>query len=56
LHPWNGSSLAFELLGPVTWRLPRRLDAHLPHVNIEGSTSRALPGPEAITPKETITA
>jgi putative drug exporter of the RND superfamily len=29
-----------ELLGPVTWRLPRQLDARLPHVNIEGSTAR----------------
>ncbi|MGO9956624.1 MAG: MMPL family transporter [Solirubrobacteraceae bacterium] len=32
-----------ELLGPTTWRLPRRLDALLPHINIEGSTARALP-------------
>ncbi len=32
-----------ELLGPTTWRLPRWLDARLPHVNIEGSTARALP-------------
>jgi RND superfamily putative drug exporter len=32
-----------ELLGPTTWRLPRWLDAHLPHINIEGSTARALP-------------
>jgi putative drug exporter of the RND superfamily len=31
-----------ELLGPVTWRLPRRLDAWLPHINIEGSAARAL--------------
>jgi RND superfamily putative drug exporter len=31
-----------ELLGPTTWRLPRWLDARLPHVNIEGSTARAL--------------
>jgi putative drug exporter of the RND superfamily len=29
-----------ELLGPVTWRLPRWLDARLPHVNIEGATAR----------------
>ncbi|MGO9902682.1 MAG: MMPL family transporter [Solirubrobacteraceae bacterium] len=29
-----------ELLGPVTWRLPRWLDARLPHVNIEGSAAR----------------
>ena len=26
-----------ELLGPVTWRLPRWLDARLPHINIEGA-------------------
>ena len=38
-----------ELLGPVTWRLPRWLDARLPHINIEGSTVRALPGPEGIS-------
>jgi RND superfamily putative drug exporter len=30
-----------ELLGPVTWRLPRRLDDRLPHINIEGSAARA---------------
>jgi RND superfamily putative drug exporter len=35
-----------ELLGPLTWRLPRALDARLPHVNIEGSSARArsVPG------------
>jgi putative drug exporter of the RND superfamily len=32
-----------ELLGPATWRLPRWLDSRLPHINIEGSTARALP-------------
>ena len=32
-----------ELLGPTTWRLPRWLDARLPHINIEGSTARAEP-------------
>jgi putative drug exporter of the RND superfamily len=32
-----------QLLGKTTWRLPRRLDARLPHINIEGSTARALP-------------
>ncbi len=31
-----------ELLGPITWRLPRWLDARLPHINIEGSAARAL--------------
>jgi len=30
-----------EILGPVTWRLPRRLDRLLPHINIEGSTARS---------------
>ncbi len=29
-----------ELIGPRTWRLPRWLDARLPHINIEGSTAR----------------
>ena len=29
-----------ELLGPVTWRLPRWLDDRLPHFNIEGSPTR----------------
>ena len=33
-----------ELLGPATWRLPRWLDARLPHINIEGSAAR-LPAP-----------
>jgi RND superfamily putative drug exporter len=31
-----------ELLGAVTWRLPRPLDSRLPHVNIEGSAARAV--------------
>jgi putative drug exporter of the RND superfamily len=34
---------SLELIGPITWRLPRWLDARLPHINIEGSTS-AVPG------------
>ena len=34
------------LLGAVTWRLPRRLDARLPHINIEGTAARALSEPE----------
>jgi RND superfamily putative drug exporter len=29
-----------ELLGDRTWRLPRWLDARLPHINIEGSSAR----------------
>ncbi len=36
-----------KLLGAITWRLPRRLDARLPHFNIEGSAVHALPEPEA---------
>jgi putative drug exporter of the RND superfamily len=35
-----------ELLGPLTWRLPRWIDERLPHVNIEGSSARALPAAE----------
>jgi uncharacterized membrane protein YdfJ with MMPL/SSD domain len=37
-----------ELLGPITWRLPRWLDARLPHINIEGSATRPLPEPAGI--------
>ncbi len=37
-----------ELLGPLTWRLPRWLDERLPHINIEGSRARAA----AATPPE----
>jgi RND superfamily putative drug exporter len=35
-----------ELLGPITWRLPRWLDDRLPHINIEGSSARARPAAE----------
>jgi RND superfamily putative drug exporter len=41
-----------ELLGPVTWRLPRWIDSRLPYINIEGSAAadaragRAAPEPE----------
>ena len=31
-----------ELIGPLTWRLPRWLDALLPHINIEGGSARGL--------------
>ena len=31
-----------QILGKTTWQLPRWLDARLPHINIEGSTARAL--------------
>jgi putative drug exporter of the RND superfamily len=30
-----------ELLGGLTWRLPRRLEARLPRINIEGSAAHA---------------
>jgi RND superfamily putative drug exporter len=36
-----------ELLGPVTWKLPRWLDARLPHFNIEGGEARAAVASEA---------
>ncbi len=32
-----------ELLGPITWRLPRWADRRMPRINIEGSAARALP-------------
>jgi RND superfamily putative drug exporter len=37
-----------ELLGPTTWRLPRWLDAPLPHINIEGTRPRGLPDLEDV--------
>jgi RND superfamily putative drug exporter len=33
-----------EILGPLTWKLPRWLDARLPRVNIEGTAARAGDG------------
>jgi len=42
-----------ELLGPTTWRLPRWIDARLPHINIEGTTARALSEPDASEGEET---
>ncbi|MGO9955648.1 MAG: MMPL family transporter [Solirubrobacteraceae bacterium] len=30
-----------ELLGPITWRLPRWLDERLPHIRIEGEAARS---------------
>jgi RND superfamily putative drug exporter len=35
-----------EILGPLTWKLPRWLDDRLPHFNIEGNTARAVAPPE----------
>jgi RND superfamily putative drug exporter len=32
---------SLELIGPIAWRLPRWLDARLPHINIEGTTAEA---------------
>jgi len=43
-----------ELLGPSTWRLPRWLDARLPHINIEGSAARALLEPGASEGEEAV--
>jgi putative drug exporter of the RND superfamily len=31
-----------EILGTLTWKLPRWIDERLPHVNIEGSSAREL--------------
>jgi putative drug exporter of the RND superfamily len=39
-----------EILGPSTWRLPRWLDAHLPHINIEGSAAHAPTEPGSSEP------
>jgi RND superfamily putative drug exporter len=44
-----------ELLGPLTWRMPRWLDDRLPHINIEGTSARAELArrpPEAEEPSE----
>ena len=45
-----------ELLGPITWRLPRWLDARLPHINIEGSVADGPAEPEipAVEPPGTL--
>jgi RND superfamily putative drug exporter len=36
-----------ELLGSFTWKLPRSLDARLPHINIEGHSARERMAGEA---------
>jgi putative drug exporter of the RND superfamily len=41
-----------QLLGTSTWRLPRRLDARLPHIDIEGSAVRAASHAEGHGPDE----
>jgi RND superfamily putative drug exporter len=38
-----------ELLGGVTWKLPRWIDSRLPHVNIEGSGALEVPAPVNVT-------
>jgi putative drug exporter of the RND superfamily len=44
-----------ELLGPVTWRFPRWLDARLPRINVEGSVAEGAAHPEtpAVEPPST---
>jgi RND superfamily putative drug exporter len=34
-----------EILGTVTWKLPRWIDARLPRLNIEGSSAHAVADP-----------
>ncbi len=41
-----------ELLGATTWKLPRWLDARLPHINIEGSAARAAEAPALALDRE----
>ena len=43
-----------ELLGTVTWRLPRWLDVRLPHVNIEGAAARAQYGADVEDPNDAL--
>jgi RND superfamily putative drug exporter len=42
-----------ELLGGLTWRLPRRLGAQLPYINIDGTAARALLEPGTPKPDDT---
>jgi putative drug exporter of the RND superfamily len=42
-----------ELLGTLTWRLPRWLDARMPHIDIEGSAARAASNADRYTPDAT---
>jgi putative drug exporter of the RND superfamily len=44
---------SLELLGAVTWRLPRWLETRLPHINIEGTKARALPDLDGLAADET---
>jgi RND superfamily putative drug exporter len=48
---------SLELIGPITWSLPRWLDDRLPHINIEGSAVRGLtdaaePARRGVAPRE----
>ncbi len=43
-----------ELLGPLTWRLPRWIDQRLPHINIEGTTARSRYGAHVEQPEDEI--
>jgi putative drug exporter of the RND superfamily len=43
---------SLELLGPITWRLPRWLEDRLPHFNIEGSPAHR-PAPDEDEPAPT---
>jgi putative drug exporter of the RND superfamily len=38
-----------ELLGPLTWRLPRGIDRRLPHINIEGESVATEGLPEQLS-------
>ncbi len=40
-----------EILGPLTWKLPRWLDDRLPHFNIEGNKARSLVDAEPELPE-----
>jgi RND superfamily putative drug exporter len=42
-----------ELHGTLTWRLPRWLDARMPHIDIEGSAARAASNADRYAPDET---
>jgi putative drug exporter of the RND superfamily len=42
-----------ELLGPTTWKLPRWLDALIPHINIEGDTAHENPQVGSVVDKLT---
>jgi RND superfamily putative drug exporter len=41
-----------ELLGDLTWKLPRWLEERLPHMNIEGGSARATGDSALLDPLE----